>query len=384
MADVPSTIGRIVVRLHLSTARRFGVTATVLAAAAATAVVAAPAANAQDVPSNCLGIARDFGTATAFIDNTTREWVNFSNTRSSTETPSALSPEVAPAITGLFGQQYEQAFKASDGTLWVDNAQTGGNQVRTNGVAHTLGSHSGPAISSYVLKPGDPAGHAVNRWRVTWVENGQLLALDQDSQNTVTVLATDAGPSTTPGIAAADNGRTAGFFESYVNTHGNITVIRPDGSRITETAFRVRPGTGVPIAVNTANHWLMEAQASDMTMWEFSDSRGAEPTVFTTNATPSVTALSDDTFQRAFISNTNGDLFVGFDDTGLHAANNTSPSIAGSYVGAHWTAAFQSAAHHLQTVTDTGAVGDAGNAATVTLGATSSPAIADQPFCGIL
>jgi hypothetical protein len=184
------------------------------------------------------------------------------------------------------------------------------------------------------------------------VENGQLLALDQDSQNTVTVLATDAGPSTTPGIAAADNGRTAGFFESYVNTHGNITVIRPDGSRITETAFRVRPGTGVPIAVNTANHWLMEAQASDMTMWEFSDSRGAEPTVFTTNATPSVTALSDDTFQRAFISNTNGDLFVGFDDTGLHAANNTSPSIAGS--------------------------------ATVTLGATSSPAIADQPFCGIL
>ena len=359
-------------------------TVTVLAAAAATAVVAAPAANAQDVPSNCLAIARDFGTATTFIDNTTREWVNFSNTRSSTETLSALSPEVAPAITALFGQQYEQAFKASDGTLWVDNAQTGGNQVRTNGVAHPLGSHSGPAISSYVLKPGDPAGGAVNRWRVTWVENGQLLALDQDSQNSVTVLATDAGPSTTPSIAAANNGRTAGFFESYVNTHGNVTVIRPDGSRITETAFTVRPGTGVSIAVNTANHWMLDAQAPNTTMWEFSDSFGVDPTVFTVNGIPSVTALSDDTFQRAFISTTNGDLFVGFDDTGLHAANNTSPSIAAAYVGGGWTAAIQSAAHHLQTIDKTGRIGDAGNGSNVTLGATSSPAIADQPFCGIL
>lgn len=58
-----------------------------------------------DRPSNCLAIARDFGTATAFIDNTTREWENFSQTNSSRETPSALSPEVAPAITGLFGQR---------------------------------------------------------------------------------------------------------------------------------------------------------------------------------------------------------------------------------------------------------------------------------------
>ena len=83
------------------------------------------------------------------------------------------------------------------------------------------------------------------------MENGRLLALDQDSQNTVLTLATDADPSTTPAIAPANNGRTAGFFEAYVNTHGNVSVIRPDGSRVTEAAFTVRPGTGVSLASTT-------------------------------------------------------------------------------------------------------------------------------------
>jgi hypothetical protein len=359
------------------------VLATVFAAAAATAVVAAPAANAQDVPNNCFEASGFFGYATTFIDNTTREWqlvTNRANAGSSTETLSALSPEVAPSVTGLFSDEFEQAFKASDATLWVTNSVGGGRQLQTNGVAHTLGSHSGPAIASYATNPTSPI---TNQWRITWVENGRLLALDESAQNTVLTLATDAGPSTTPGIAAADNGRTAGFFESYVNTHGNVTVIRPDGTRVSETSFAVRPGTGVPIAVNSVNHWLIEAQAPNTTMWEFSDSRGAVPTIFTVNGTPSVTALSDDTFQRAFLSSTNGDLFVGFDDTGLHAANNTSPSIAGAYTQGHWMAAIQSAAHHLQTIDDAGTVGDAKNASTVTLGATSSPAIANIPFCGL-
>ena len=363
--------------------RKAGVIATVLAASAAAVVVAAPAANAQDAPNNCFEASGFFGYATTFIDNTTREWqlvTNRANVGNATETPSALSPEVAPAVTGLFSDVFEQAFKASDGTLWVANSVSGGNQVRTNGVAHPLGAHSGPAIASYATNPTSPA---TNQWRATWVENGRLLALDQASQNTVTTLATDVAASTTPSIAAANNGRTAGFFEAYVNTHGNVTVIRPDGSRITETAFTVRPGTGVSIAVNSLNHWMLDAQAPNTTMWQFSDSFGAQSTVFTINGTPSVTALSDDTFQRAFISTTNGHLFVGFGDTGLHAANNTSPSIAASYVDGHWTAAIQSAAHHLQTIDDTGTVGDGANANTVTLGATSSPAIANIPFCGL-
>ena len=167
-------------------------------------VASAPSGHASTFGSACFEI--------AFTAPDSREWhINPDGTP--VETPSALAPNTSPTITGLPNGTFDESFVASDGTLWVANSATGGQQFKPCGAPYLIQSGTSPSITS---TPDGTNWHLI----ATQLTDSKLVfqaGSDLLSQGICTSDVSTSSEGSTPDIVALANG---GYAETWVAPTG--------------------------------------------------------------------------------------------------------------------------------------------------------------------
>ncbi|MFD9701994.1 hypothetical protein [Lentzea sp. NPDC059081] len=289
-------------------ARKFA--AVVLAAAALTTAAGAPAAHAAVFA----------GYEVVFQAPSTRLWVVNPGSRP-IETPSAMAPGTSPSVARMPNGNFEIAFVASNGELWVQDAFSG------HGTGFLVASNSSPSIAT------DASGNWVVAVQGT---DGRLWLLNSAGGLPLST-ASFMEPGTSPAIARLSTGNVEIAFAA---SNGELWL--QSGSSRGGTGVFLWPGTSPAITANTRGGWVVAAQDNTSRLWtvDSSGKKDKTPSAMNTGTSPSITWLSTGDFEIAFAASS-GELWVqntsGGHGTGIFPGS--SPSVAADSRGG-WTVAF--------------------------------------------
>jgi hypothetical protein len=304
-----------------------------------------------------------------------------------TTTASAMAAQSSPSLTVLPDGSFDEAFAASDRTLWLANSVSGGSQVKQTTCSP----------DPYPVFPGTSPSVAVSSTHVLEIEfseGGEENGLNIPVHNGVCSFSHgDIADGTSPVVAPVPGPLGGGFVSAWVAKDGLVWFNEQNKpAHIAGQGFPAAPGTSPAVAVNASgqvrvayhdSHNRLTTVTGDLGV--FPGATDETPSFLAANTSPSLVVLPDGTFDMAFTASDNT-VWVDLNGTGhrlqdgLTAEPGTSPAIAVDAQN-NWEIAFQHGGdHHLitfdshSTKVDTGQLVAAGtNPAIVALAAGQAP-----------
>jgi hypothetical protein len=273
-----------------------------------------------------------------------------------TTTASAMAAQSSPSLAAATDGSFDEAFAASDRTLWLANSVSGGAQVKQ------------PSCSPdpYPVMPGTSPSVAISSTRAVeleFAEGGQATGLDIPVHNGICSFEDDEiADGTSPVVAPVPGPLGGGFVQAWVAKDGLVWFDEPNqAAHIAGQGFQAAPGTSPAIAVNAAGqvrvaYHDIKNRLTTVTakLGIFPGATNQTPSFLAGNTSPSLAVLPDGTFDMAFTAiddtvwvdiNGNGHRL----ENGLTAEPGTSPAIAVD-ANSNWEIAFHhSGDHHLIT-----------------------------------
>ncbi len=273
-----------------------------------------------------------------------------------TTTASVMAAQSSVSLAALPDGSFDEAFAASDRTLWLANSVSGGSQVKQTACSPapfpvTPGTSPSVTISS------------TNAVEIEFSEGGEENGLNIPIHNGVCSFSHgDIADGTSPVVAPVPGPLGGGFVSAWVGKDGLVRFSEPNqAAHIAGQGFPAAPGTSPAIAVNAAGQVRVAYHDSKNRLTTvtaklgiFPGATDQTPSVLAANTSPSLAVLPDGTFDMAF---TAGDDTVWVDingnghrlESGLTAEPGTSPAIAVD-ANSNWEIAFHhSGDHHLIT-----------------------------------
>jgi len=286
----------------------------------------------------------------AFTAPDSRQWYVTPN-GTPIETNSALAPNTSPSITGLADGTFEESFVASDGTLWIDNSVTGGQQFNPCQGPFRIRDGSSPSITAI------PGGG----WRMAY-DDGALEESGTDLPPGIcSVEDTLRSNHTTPDLAAISTG---GFIDVYTGTDGAAWMNTSAGEHYVGNGLGVAPGTTPVVAADNRGGWEVALQGGDNHLWTV-DSTGRQvqtPWILSPTGGVGITALSTGGYEIVF-QGSDGMLYGLAPNgsatrlaNGLGMAPHTSPAVAADQSG-HFEVAFHASGEDTVWTVDTANIG---------------------------
>ncbi|MEY9931234.1 hypothetical protein ABH926_005883 [Catenulispora sp. GP43] len=281
-----------------------------------------------------------------------------------TITESAMAQQTSPSLAGLPNGTFDEAFQASDRTLWFSNSVQGGHQV----IQPTC------STAPYIVTPGTSPSLAVDKQGIQnflFSEGGGVTSLEVPVQNqTCSSSPGDIATGTSPSVAALNVGPNEGgfiFVEAWVAGNGVVMVREPGkGTHVAGNGIQAAPGTSPSVAAGLNGTWKLAYQGTDNRLWTVNSAGATAQTLsfLTPGTSPAVAGLADGGFEMAFVagdgslwSDLNGN---GHQVAGVNVAPGSNAAIAGNSADSWEIAVPRAGDHHLVTVTPGDTVRDTG------------------------
>jgi hypothetical protein len=286
-----------------------------------------------------------------------------------------MAQQTNPSLAALPNGSFDEAFQASDRTLWFANSVQGGHQV----------VQTACSTAPYIVTPGTSPALAVDKQSIEnflFAEGGEATSLEVPVQNQV--CSTSRGtiaPTTSPSVAALNVGPNEGgyiFVESWVDSSGVVWVREPGkGTHVAGNGVPAAPGTSPSVAAGLNGTWKLAYQGTDNRLWTVNSAGVTTQTLSFLNpgTSPAVAGLADGRFEMAFVAR-GGTLWADLNGNGhqvgtMTVAPGSNAAIAGNSADSWEIAVPRSGDNHLVEVTPGDVVRDTGQV----VAANTTPAV---------
>ncbi|MEV4267748.1 hypothetical protein [Kribbella sp. NPDC049584] len=279
--------------------------------------------------------------------------------------PSLLDAGTSPSVAALADGGYEEAFQASDHSLWLASSAEGGHQFRQNCSPNPVPEMPGTSPDITVTAQG--------QLRVEWAESGRESAaiVTPGVQPQCGFTEGSILPGTTPSVVALNLGR-GGYASTWVDSSGRLIVAETDATgQPSDPNVGFSIPAGHTIAPGTIPSIATGRLSDPITTWKLAyqditghlvtlDSTGkfdVTPSVLAPHTSPSVSNALGGHFLMSFVASDNS-VWVDIDGgghrlPGLFAAPGSSTAIAAARDGStDWEVAFERASDHHLVTTD--------------------------------
>lgn len=279
-------------------------------------------------------------------------------------TQSAMAQQTSPSLAALPNGSFDEAFAASDRTLWFANSVQGGHQV----IQPTC------STAPYIVTPGTSPSLGVDKQGIEnflFSEGGDVTSLEIPVQNqTCSSSPGDIATGTSPSVAALNVGPNEGgfiFVETWVAGNGLVMVREPGkGTHIAGNGLQAAPGTNPSVAAGLNGTWRLAYQGTDHRLWTVDSAGNTTRTLsnLTPTSSPAIAGLADGGYEMGFVAG-DGSLWAdlngnGHQVAGVTVAPGSNAAIAGNNADSWEIAVPRSGDHHLLTVTPGDSVHDTG------------------------